>query len=298
MIIGGHVEYCVERDEFRLIEEARTPVQPLSLYVAPTDQCALNCRYCFAKTRPREHFDFPRFLSALEAVDPWLPLRVVVTGGEPLDETCTGTLIAELGRRGVPVTLATSLIGKVSALSVGPVAWFDVSIPAARQEVYRLMRGGGDASCVLRRIRELADSGARVRASVPLVDEAIEYLPETVQQLLEAGARRVKFQAMILPKSRRVNPRRLQDAYERVRDDLLAIDGVTGPEAAVVPSGILWGYLYLLASGELVVYSTEGDRHVVARTADITGRETHAPVLQTCVAAQLSMFRVRHKQAS
>jgi pyruvate-formate lyase-activating enzyme len=153
---------------WRLIRRGRPLPPPVLITVDPTNLCNFNCQWCNAAyIRQHRHnslsaaalrqlADFlPRWGEGYPDFPPGVEAICVAGGGEPLLNPHTPEFIDRVAARGIQVGLVTNgthLMDAVDALS--QCTWIGVSVDAATDATFSLLKGLPPASTALTRIAE------------------------------------------------------------------------------------------------------------------------------------------------
>ena len=160
----SRVFYDKETDRFYYNDNGGV-VTPVTLCYHIGYKCNLNCDYCLSKNNINET-STKNLINYIKYIKEWEPLRVVISGGEPL------LYIKELSKilkclkdNNINTFVSTNgtLIKEEYSKIRGLVDWYDISLPAISRETYFNVRGEDRFKEVLQGVNYLVKNGERVR---------------------------------------------------------------------------------------------------------------------------------------
>lgn len=159
------VFYDIRTDRFYYNKKEAGRITPITLCYHIGYDCNLDCDYCLSKNSISQSVSTD-LLDYIEYIKKWKPLRLVVSGGEPLlyiDKLVA--ILKELKRNGINTFLSTNgiLVKKEYSKLRGLVDWYDISLPAVNRKTYVAVRGRDEFDNILEGIDLLVSSQERVR---------------------------------------------------------------------------------------------------------------------------------------
>lgn len=163
----NNVYYDCKSDRFYHDKKRRegSTITPITLCYHIGYNCNLKCDYCLSKNVITQQVktDLDDYI---EYIKGWNPLRLVISGGEPLlymDKLVR--ILEKLKNQGIYTFLSTNgiLIKKEYFRLQGLVDWYDISLPAIDKETYMYVRGEDKFDDIIESIKLLKNNGERVR---------------------------------------------------------------------------------------------------------------------------------------
>lgn len=188
------VVYNLEYDRFYYQKEAITTNKPITLCYHIGYECNLDCDYCLSKNVASQPIttdlsDFIQYISN------WKPLRLVISGGEPLiymDKLVR--ILSGLKEKGINTFVSTNgiLITKEYSRLRGLVDWYDISLPAIRKSTYSKVRGKDKFEEILEGIALLKRNHERVRLTFTVNEENKNEMLDFPQFALSLGVDNIR----------------------------------------------------------------------------------------------------------
>jgi len=171
-----------------------------------TNRCGCRCLHCSLwKTPERNPPGVADWLRAVDGVADWLgAVRVVFSGGEPLESPLTIPLIERAAARGLHTAVATNGFAVDEALArrlaAAGLEEANVSLDGFAPTHDRLRGYPGGFAQVMHAIGYLHDAGVRTNVVTVVMNDNLDEIPELVRFLERDGhVAGVFFQAMAQP---------------------------------------------------------------------------------------------------
>lgn len=179
------------------------------LFYAVTFQCVRTCRFCFNNAAKAANGTFSRiaYSALLQEMATYrktsrIPLRLNLTGGEPLLEPQIGDLALMARDIGIPISLTTAGIPipsermrRLAEAGTEVTFSFDCCDPA----LYERTRGKGTFRLAMQSLTTLVDSGCLKRAIIVLTQETAPWMERTVAFLARFGVQDFILMEQTLP---------------------------------------------------------------------------------------------------
>lgn len=188
------VSYDIKTDRFYLCPEQTDSMTPITLCYHIGYKCNLNCDYCLSQnvssapvlTDIREYIQY---------LDTWHPLRLVISGGEPLlymDKL--KPILKQLKDCNIVTFLSTNgiLLRKEYPHLRGLVNWYDISLPAITETTYETVRGSDKFNEILAGIDLLIKNRERVRLTFTVNKQNINELLAFPEFALNLGVDNIR----------------------------------------------------------------------------------------------------------
>ena len=162
--MSNRVFYDKETDRF-YYDDKGDVITPITLCYHIGYKCNLNCDYCLSKNGVNGA-SAKNLINYIKYIKDWKPLRIVISGGEPLLYIKELSAILKcLKDSNINTFVSTNgtLIEKEYSKIRGLVDWYDISLPAISKETYFNVRGEDRFKEVLRGIDFLVKNGERIR---------------------------------------------------------------------------------------------------------------------------------------
>lgn len=198
----------VWRETFEALARGLVP-PPIAVTIDPTNRCNLSCVWCKYDTwRKTSMVDAPaKPLRELPLVLSGMGVKAVCIagGGEPLLCDNTATLIGDLKRFGMRVSVITNgtHISKRTMEALVACDWVGVSVDAGTSSTYVKLKGGKEPSFlkVLNNINRMAGMGVKVGYKYLLHPANIAEVGEGIHLAKQMGARWFHARPVYLPES-------------------------------------------------------------------------------------------------
>ena len=180
----------------------KTLSAPLSLCFGITNKCNLNCRHCLAvSSRGSEDLTTEELLDVIRQIRELKILNVSVFGGEPLMRRDFFTIIEELSRFRIGLSLntnATLITGDIAKRLAGyPIKSYTVSLDGSSREVQDPFRGKGSFEKNIKGIKNLIKEGHKVLISTIVTRFNHKDVENIVMLGKEIGAYQVRFNEVV-----------------------------------------------------------------------------------------------------
>lgn len=280
IVIANSIQYNIDTDSYRWISGSKILKQPLTLYINTTNECNLKCSYCYNRYRKANVMQYAEFKRAWKSTKNWHPIRVVLTGGEPLKSSDVPRMAKRIRENQCSITLATSGLGieRMYTEICRYIDWYDVSITTLDEKAYKNLRGANRLNEVLKACRILLENDRRVKASLMAHPILLDRLDKDIQKLLDSGYNIVKVQSYLTQKKFRYNIEKYNELIQKYKENKRVIV----PNIPIRKIERDNGYLYLQGGGELVVYDGAG------KTLRIVGENDIVKIAEK----QVKMYRV------
>ena len=186
--MDNKVYYDVERDRF-YAEDKVNNCYPITLCYNIGYNCNLSCDYCLAKHR-KSRIEKMNILDVVDLIKGWRPLRIVISGGEPLmySNELYKVLVA-LKENGINTFVSTNgiLVEETYSDLKGLIDWYDISLPALKKQSYSKIRGDDKFETVVKAIDFLVNKNKRVRLTFTINGENINEIHQIPRFVMEHG---------------------------------------------------------------------------------------------------------------
>lgn len=289
MIVSNCTEYDPNSDTFVLVKD-EVFEQPLCLYIAVTNECNFSCNFCFNKYRSYPPFNISTMMQNIALMANWFPLRIVITGGEPLLCPKLGHFCSILKDLGNTVIVATNgfLLDSLDKNFFHFVDWFDISIPTIDQNIFTKIRGQNCISHVLNNLLELSSHGVKLKLSVLADNDTLPNLRETIDYLLRIPNSEIRIQSLLSATSE-IKSTKKRQLFDKLKDKYRTHHKVTFPEVLTIHYGCDNGYLYCSDNLTLFTFKSNGDYCYVQNYLQDNKAND---LLRKIIQAQFKMFRV------
>ena len=191
------IAYARDTDTFSVAPEAVVS-RPISLCIHVSRRCNLSCSYCLSSSGPTMRRGLGRLPALVPRLEPWLPLRLVWSGGEPLLESSELIPLAEdLHAKGCIQVLTTNGTIRPASALLDVIDWFDISFHGTDADSYQLTTTRDVYARVLRTVESLLERGVKVSGSAVLTRQSLLELPAFVSRLYEIGVRRFRISRLL-----------------------------------------------------------------------------------------------------
>lgn len=188
------VWYDKEADRFYYTGKQTEDLTPITLCYHIGYGCNLACDYCLSQNNAQQktETDLRDFIGYIKQ---WRPLRLVISGGEPL--MYLDRLAAILGKlkdNGIHTFLSTNgtLIRDAYPKLRGFVDWYDISLPATTPETYKVVRGVDKFHEILDGIHLLIKNKERVRLTFTINKANEKELPDFPDFAIKLGVDNIR----------------------------------------------------------------------------------------------------------
>lgn len=191
------ITYLRDSDTFTF-RDSVVPSRPISLCIHASTRCNLTCSYCLSSSGPTSPRGLGQLSTLLPRLEPWFPLRVVWSGGEPLLEHAELLPLAvRLHAEGCVQILTTNGTFRPPEALLGIVDWFDVSIHGTSADGYVRTTNRNVFERVLRTVETLVQNGVKVSSSAVLTRENLDELPRLASRLHGIGVERFRVSRLL-----------------------------------------------------------------------------------------------------
>ena len=180
------------------------------IFYAVTFRCVRTCSFCFnraAAAVANQAFSWTAYAAILQEIAecrsvPGIPLRLNLTGGEPLLEPHISDLAAMAKDLGIPVSLTTAgypippeRVRRLADAGTEVTLSFDCCDLAS----YERIRGKGTYHLAIESLDALAEADCIKRSIIVVTRETIEWIEQTVSFLARFGIREFILMEQTLP---------------------------------------------------------------------------------------------------
>lgn len=188
------VFYDIRTDRFYLRPEQTDSITPITLCYHIGYKCNLSCDYCLSQNVAHTPVstDLTDYIQYLDA---WRPLRLVISGGEPLLYMDTlEPILKQLKDYKIVTFLSTNgiLLRNEYTHLHGLVDWYDISLPAITKTTYKAVRGTDKFDEVLAAIDLLIKNQERVRLTFTVNNHNINELLSFPEFALNLGVDNIR----------------------------------------------------------------------------------------------------------
>lgn len=178
--------------------------KPLLLFWDLTNRCNLSCNFCMWKweyTESRREINREQKELILNEILETRPLKVILTGGEPL--LCQGIFhyIEKLHDNDIFVELTTNgtLLNQptVTGLKEAGIDKIQVSLHGSKPEINDVMMGGDAFNRILNGLQLLNEEGLRFKIKTTLTSDNIDDLESLIVLLKESGTEHISISEYI-----------------------------------------------------------------------------------------------------
>ena len=194
--MNNNILYNKETDRFFFVNSPKifNDYMPITLCYHIGYQCNLNCNYCISKNKT-DIITSKGLSDYITYIASWKPLRVVISGGEPLiySDRLLKTLRC-LKENDIYTFISTNgiLVKKEYNRIKGLVDWYDISLPAISRETYLKVRGEDRFEEVLNGIGFLVSNGEHVRLTFTINEYNIYDLLHFPEFALKHGIKNIR----------------------------------------------------------------------------------------------------------
>lgn len=230
--------------------------RPTTLNVGLTNQCATDCRYCYAQRRPFEEMTLPQWRAVFDEISDNEIYIVDVTGGDPFARADTMDLLREMARRDYTFFLSTKCsISRAKADALAEMGIGVDGVPMYLQRPFQLSIDSADsvtASDLVRRdgylqhmvqsVKNTVDAGLKPRVKAVLTALNADAPEGLVALFSDLGVTDFQFvqygrshfrhdDELFLSKDQKLQLHDIQDRLEQQYPDLtftVQVDDTTG----------------------------------------------------------------------
>lgn len=163
--MNNSVFYDKNNDRFYCSDKIKCNLTPITFCYHIGYDCNLSCDYCLSKNNITKYTE-KDLSNYIKYIEEWKPLRVVISGGEPLIYiNKLSKILKHLKSNGINTIVSTNgiLIKEVYSKVRSLIDWYDISLPAISKETYLKVRGKDKFEEVLEGIDLLIGKNEHVR---------------------------------------------------------------------------------------------------------------------------------------
>ena len=191
------VFYNISSDSFCIKKNELQSSLPISICLKITNYCNLKCKYCLSSSGPdKKNTHNNNIYSLISSLKPLFPLRIVISGGEPLLFPYLLDILSILKAYRNIVILATNgtISFKDNADIIKYLDWVDVSLHGVDEIEYKSTRGTNSLRLIVKNIEFLSKikSIPNIAANYLLHKKNISKLGKALEFYRELGIKKVR----------------------------------------------------------------------------------------------------------
>ncbi len=159
-----NINYNIDLDEFKINTNSNID-KPVSICIHVSNSCNLKCAYCLSSSdKNKKRLALNNINDLIDILTRYFPLRIVISGGEPLLYENIVELISKLKSSNNIVILSTNATIDITLYPelLELVDWFDISLHGVTAEDYRKTRNSDAFQTVVKNIKILTEHKIRV----------------------------------------------------------------------------------------------------------------------------------------
>jgi len=191
------VFYNISSDSFCIKKNELESSLPISICLKITNYCNLKCKYCLSSSGPgKKNTHNNDIYSLINSLKPLFPLRIVISGGEPLLFPYLLGILSILKAYGNIIVLATN--GTISFKHdidiMKYLDWVDVSLHGVDKMEYKSMRGTNCFRLIVENVEYLSKikSIPNIAANYLLHKKNVGKLAKTLEFYRRLGIKKVR----------------------------------------------------------------------------------------------------------